>query len=165
LGRVLSCGPVAISPYLAELRELVGHRYLLIPGATVLIWNQAGELLMVRNIETGRWQTVGGAVDPGESPRQAAVREAREETGVEVELDALRDVVGGENYQVHYPNGDHAGYVGSVFDAHVVGGELRTAGDGDEVSEVRWWSLAALSRADITHYTRVLLSDLGLLGA
>lgn len=44
--------------------------------------------------------TVGGAVDPGESPKEAAIREAREEIGVEVRLGRLIDVVGGPEFEV-----------------------------------------------------------------
>jgi len=38
----------------------------------------------------GSWETVYGKIDPGERPEQAAVRELREETGLE--LKALYDV-------------------------------------------------------------------------
>lgn len=52
------------------------------------------------------WVTPGGGIDPGESPRQAAVRELAEETGLVVEADdllgpvAVRDVVHGYSDQV-----------------------------------------------------------------
>jgi 8-oxo-dGTP pyrophosphatase MutT (NUDIX family) len=47
---------------------------------------------------------VGGAVDPGESPAQAAVREAREEIGVDIRLVRLLTVLGGPDYEITYPN-------------------------------------------------------------
>ncbi|MGH2834102.1 MAG: NUDIX domain-containing protein, partial [Solirubrobacteraceae bacterium] len=68
---------MAISPYLRRLRESVGHDLLLVPSAAVLVWDLPQRLLLVRELQTDLWQTVGGALDPDESPQQAAVREAR----------------------------------------------------------------------------------------
>ena len=54
------------------------------PGVAAVIF--AGDrVLLQRRDDTGRWGLPGGAVEPGESVRQALVREVREETGLEVE--------------------------------------------------------------------------------
>ena len=50
------------------------------PSVAVMIRDAAGRLLLARDRDTGLWQTVGGAMEPGEEPAQAAVREALEET-------------------------------------------------------------------------------------
>jgi 8-oxo-dGTP pyrophosphatase MutT (NUDIX family) len=60
------------------------------------------------------WGVLGGAVDVGESPAAAAVREAREEIGADVQLVRLLDVLGGPEYEVCYPDGDRAAYVTAV---------------------------------------------------
>lgn len=49
-----------------------------------VVLNAAGEVLLTREREDGRWSLPGGWADPGESPRMIAVREVREETGREV---------------------------------------------------------------------------------
>jgi 8-oxo-dGTP pyrophosphatase MutT (NUDIX family) len=51
----------------------------------------------------------------GESPAEAAVRETREEIGVEVRLMRVLDVLGGPDYEVSYPNGDRTAYVTTVY--------------------------------------------------
>ncbi len=61
---------------------MVGHDLLLLPSTAVLPRDDAGRLLLVRLIDTGNWAAIGGAVEPGESPRDGAVREAEEEAGV-----------------------------------------------------------------------------------
>lgn len=46
-----------------------------------------GELLLLYREDEGHWEVPGGKVEEDESPTEAAVREAREEIGVEVELE------------------------------------------------------------------------------
>ncbi len=151
-----------ISDYVRELRALIGHRQLLLPSVSILIWDDAGRLLMVANAETDLWQTVGGSVEPLEHPRDSAVREAREETGLEVQLGALRGIAGGPMFQHTYPNGDQVAFVSTVYDASPIGGELLSDGDGDEVSAARYWRLDELVEADMTDFTRELLTQVGV---
>lgn len=70
------------------------------------------------------WGVLGGAVEVGESPAAAAVRETREETGadVDVELVRLADVLGGPDYEVTYPNGDRTAYVTAAYEARIISG-------------------------------------------
>jgi 8-oxo-dGTP pyrophosphatase MutT (NUDIX family) len=74
-----------ISEYLLQLRQRVGSDLLLMPSVTVLVRDDRGRVLLVRNIETNIWVAPGGAVDPFETPADAAVREIWEETGLWVE--------------------------------------------------------------------------------
>jgi len=153
---------MAISDYLRRLRERIGHDLVLLPAVTVLIWDDDGRLLLMREAQTGLWQTVGGMVDPDESPSDAACREAEEETGLTVRLERLRAALGGPGYRVHYPNGDLCSYVSIVFDASVVSGEL--CGD-DEVAELRWFPVDELATLELDPLNRHLLRDTGLLSS
>jgi len=151
---------MAIAPYLRRLRDVVGHDLLLLPSVAVLVWDDDGRLLLVRNADTGEWQTLGGAIEPDEAPEQAAVREAEEEAGVIVRLTGLRGVLGGPEFRQTYPNGDRVAYVPAVFDARVVGGELRP--DGDETTDVRWWATNDIGDDVIWPFTRALLTGVGV---
>ena len=126
---------MAISRYLACLREKIGHDLVLAPSVAVIARDDLGRVLMVKAGDTGMWQTVGGMVEPDETPEQAARREAREETGLNVELLGILAVMGGPRFRHTYPNGDQMAYVATVFDARVTDGELRP--DGDEVTAAR----------------------------
>ena len=146
--------PVAISPYLHRLRELVGHELLVLPSVAVLPWDEDGRLLLVRETETGLWQTIGGAIEPDESPSEAAVREAAEEASVGIQIDGIRAVTGGPRFRLTYPNGDRVSYVSTVFDAHVLHGEPRP--DGDETIEVSWFSVDGLAQVPLSDFTVAL---------
>ena len=119
-----------MSPYLRSSRERIGTDLLLLPVVSVLVWDDDGRLLLVRGADTGTWQMVGGAVELGESPWDAARRETLEETGLEVSLSAIRGVIGGVRFQHTYPNGDQVAFVSTVFDARIVSGT--PVPDGDE---------------------------------
>lgn len=74
----------------------------------------------IRQADSGRWGTIGGSVEVDEHPAEAAVREAAEEAGVQVELTRLLTALGGPEVRLTYPNGDQTAYVSIVYEAQVV---------------------------------------------
>lgn len=55
----------------------------------MLVTREDGAVLLVLHSGPDRWETIGGLIEPGEAPADAARREAQEEVGVEVRLGAL----------------------------------------------------------------------------
>jgi len=151
---------MAIAPYIRRLRELVGTELLVLPSVAVLPRDGASRVLLVRIIDTGQWAVIGGAIDPDESPDDAARREAEEEAGVTVEMGPILGVLGGPEFRMTYPNGDETSYVSTVFAATVTGGSLRP--DGDETSEVAWFDLDRLPYEEMSAFTLALLCAVGL---
>ena len=133
---------MAMSPYLRGIRDRIGHDLILLPAVSVFIWDDDGRLLLVRGSDTGTWQMVGGAVEPDETPADAARREAAEEAGVEVRLTGIRGVIGGPPFHYTYPNGDRVAFVSTMYDARIVAGEPHP--DEDETIEVAWLEAAEL---------------------
>jgi len=119
-----------ISDYLRELRECVGHRLLLLPGVAAIVRDESGCILFIRRADNGRWGLPAGAIDPGETPAEAIVREVREETGLDVHPTRVAGVFGGKRFRVEYENRDTAEYTVIVFDCAVMGGTL-SAIDGE----------------------------------
>lgn len=151
-----------MSAHVARLRALIGPELILLPSVSVLILDDAGRLLLVRHADHGDgWAVLGGAVDPGESPAEAAVREAREEIGVEVRLDRLVDVLGGPDYEVTYPHGDRTAYVTAVYEAQIVSGV--PSPDQDEITQLSWFTAHELPDADLNRFARALLRATGRL--
>jgi ADP-ribose pyrophosphatase YjhB (NUDIX family) len=122
--------------HLGAVRQLVGTHLLVVPGVAAAAVDGRDRLLLVRHAATGWWVLPGGAVEPDEQPADAAVRETREETGVEVRPTHVVAVDGGAGHHIRYPNGDEVSYVTTVFRCEPVGGRLDE--DSDEVTAVRW---------------------------
>jgi 8-oxo-dGTP pyrophosphatase MutT (NUDIX family) len=146
---------VAISPYLAALREQIGTALLLVPTVAVLPRDDRGRVLLVRQSDTGQWATIGGSIEPDESPEDAARREAMEEANIEVRLLGLVAALGGPAYRITYPNGDVTACVPIVYEADVLSGDA--APDGDETIEVGWFDPDELDTVDLTSVNRHLL--------
>jgi ADP-ribose pyrophosphatase YjhB (NUDIX family) len=116
-----------------------------IPCAGAVIRDGDGRLLLVQRgsaPSAGLWSVPGGRIEAGETPEQAAAREVREETGLQVEVRQLLASVRVGDYLVH------------DFAADVTGGDLRA---GDDASDVRWCSL---EEAELLPLTPGLLGEL-----
>lgn len=103
-------------------------------GASVAVMHE-GRLLVTRREDNGLWCLPGGGVDAGETWSEAAVREAREETGLQIAIDGVLSVYTDPDVAVVYPDGHHTQIFGVCFRARPVTGE---AGISDEVTETRW---------------------------
>ncbi len=103
-------------------------------GVNAVITDQAGRVLLALRDRPPIWNLPGGGVEPGEAPWDAAVREAREEVGVEV---AVRRLTG-----VYHrpPDGDPV----LVFACDLVDGEPVTS---TEAVQVGWFAADALPAA------------------
>lgn len=154
---------MAISPYIKQLRTSIGTDLILLPSVAVLPFDEEGRILLVRQRDRGTWGTIGGSVEVDEDPQVSAIREAKEEAGVEVELTGLLAVLGGPEYRITYPHGDRTAYVSTVYRARVTGGTPHP--DGEETSEIGWFHPSELdSLDDLGDFARHSLRSLGLLG-
>lgn len=147
-----------ISEYIRDLRLSIGHKPLLTPGTDAVIYNGAGQLLLIKRSDSGLWGVPGGQLDPLEPPALGVIREVFEETGLKVVPVSLLGVFGGtDTFRLRYPNGDEVNPVVALFECRVVGGELRNR-DG-EATEVAFFSPDELP-PNLTPITGYLLSML-----
>ena len=111
--------------YLIELRKLVGHRPLLMVGATVFVFDEQNRVLLLMRRDNKCWGPPGGAVEPGEVVEEAAKRETLEETGLEIGELSLFGVFSGKEQFYRYPNGDEVHNVTITYISHIQGGQVR----------------------------------------
>ncbi|MFC4112950.1 NUDIX domain-containing protein [Nonomuraea zeae] len=140
-----------MSPFLARVREKVGSDLLVLPSAACFVFDDDGRLLMARHGDVGKWAAPGGGIDPDERPEDAAVRELREELGVEVRVRGLIGVYGGPEFRVLYPNGHQVSYVIAVYGCALVSGVPEP--DGEEINDFRWVTEQELTGLNTTAWT------------
>ena len=145
-----------MSDYIMDLRRIVGHRLLLSPGASVLVEDGEGRVLLEKRHDDGRWGYAGGAVEPDEVVEDAARRELREETGLEAGALEFFGVYSGPDNHFYYPNGDEVSYVEVVYVCRDWSGAL--CPQPGEVDELRFFSADALP-PEVTPTNRRALRD------
>jgi 8-oxo-dGTP pyrophosphatase MutT (NUDIX family) len=146
---------MAISDYLWALRKKVGNDLLLVPSATALIFDDDGRILLALHSHRRLWVLPGGAIDPGESPADAVVREAWEETGLHVEPLRITGVYGGN--RVRYSNGDEVEYITTTFECRRLSGTLRP--DGEETLDVKFFERGELGSPAVAPWLAGVVSD------
>lgn len=112
---------------------VVGVGVVLIDDNRVLLIRRGHEPSM------GLWAVPGGKVKLGESLREAAAREVKEETGLDIET--------GEVVWVGEHISEHGHIVIIDFEGQVVGGELSAA---DDALQARWVGLDQVADYDLT---------------
>lgn len=104
-----------------------------------------GDVLLIRRGKEphyGRWMVPGGTLEWGEGLEQAAVREVREETGVEIEIEAFVEII-----EAITPGDSGFHYVIMDYAARAVSGEPVA---GSDALEAAWVSAEAQARYDLT---------------
>ena len=69
--------------YMGQLRTLAGDQHtLMLLGAGCVVRDEAGRVLLVKRSDNGAWALPAGSMELGETMRECAIREVREETGL-----------------------------------------------------------------------------------
>ena len=128
-------------------RPIVGVGTVVLDGDMVLMIQRG------KPPRQGSWSLPGGAQELGETIREAARREVREETGLEIEIFGLIDVVDSvrpdadDKIEYHYTLIDVAG--------HAVGGTLMAGGDAQDC---QWFTRPEIDAMDIWSETKRIIA-------
>jgi len=131
-----------MSGYIMGLRKLVGHIPLLQCGASVIVENEKGEILLQQRTDNACWGYAGGSVELYEKVESAACRELEEETGLVAEELELLGVFSGDHLRYTYPNGDQVSTIDIVYVCRKYHGELKC--QAGEVEKLAFFAHDAL---------------------
>jgi ADP-ribose pyrophosphatase YjhB (NUDIX family) len=114
-----------------------------VPAVSVIVPDPSGRLLLICRTDNDYWSIPGGGVEPGESVSQAAVREVKEETGIDCEVTSLVGIYSDPRHVAAYDDGEVRQEFSICLIAQLLGGTTRTS---DESSEVRFVAPGDVSR-------------------
>ncbi|MEW2505321.1 NUDIX domain-containing protein [Amycolatopsis sp. NPDC047767] len=115
-------------------------------AVSAFIQDDEGRILMIRRTDNDLYAIPGGQLELGETLAQAAVREVREETGIECEVTSVVGVYSNPNHVIAYDDGEVRQEFSICFRANPISGQLRTS---DESKEVLWVHQNLLRRLNI----------------
>lgn len=118
----------------------------LVPAASAVVADDQGRLLLARRRDNTLWTIPGGAMEPGETIVDTAVREVEEETGVRVEVTGLVGIYSSPGHVVEYSDGEVRQQFSVCFSAKPIDGVPQST---DETSEARYVEPKELDTLDI----------------
>ena len=108
----------------------------LVPSVNSIVVNDEGHLLLICRTDNDNWSLPGGAIDLGETVRQAAVRETLEETGIESEITGISGIYSDPSHVIEYTSdGEIRQEFTITLTAREIGGVPTPS---SESSHVRW---------------------------
>ncbi|MFE7209315.1 NUDIX domain-containing protein [Streptomyces sp. NPDC057611] len=123
----------------------------IVPAVTAFVVNDAGDVLLERRSDNGRWGMPGGVQEIGENIASTVVREVLEETGIHVEVVGMVGIFTDPGHVIAFADGEVRQEFSLCFRARPVGGDIKVS---SESFAVRWVPRAELDSLDISPTTR-----------
>lgn len=142
---------VMYAPRLADAKTIVRV------GVGVIVCNSRRQILLEKRSDCGWWGLPGGRIEPGESAIQAALREVKEETGLEVEITQLLGVYSEPAERIVTFPDNVVHLVDIVVAARIISGELQCS---IESEQLQFFDPTALP-SEIVPPARAPLQDFG----
>ncbi|WP_327268619.1 NUDIX domain-containing protein [Streptomyces sp. NBC_01218] len=124
----------------------------LVVAASAVVTDAGGRLLLQRRLDNNQWALPGGAMDMGDSLPGTAVREVKEETGLDVVITGLVGTYTDPRHVIAYSDGEVRRQFNVCFTARVVGGALAIS---EESTELRFVAPEDLDSLPMHHTQRL----------
>ncbi|MEU7639805.1 NUDIX domain-containing protein [Streptomyces sp. NPDC039016] len=124
----------------------------LVVAASAVVTDESGRVLLQRRQDNDLWALPEGGMDMGDSLPGCAVREVKEETGLDVEITGLVGTYTDPEHVIAYSDGEVRRQFNICFTARIVGGTLTIS---DESTELRFVAPGELGTLAMHHTQRL----------
>lgn len=124
----------------------------LVVAASAVVTDDEGRILLQRRTDNGLWALPGGGMDMTDSLPGTAVREVKEETGLDVEITGLVGTYTDPRHIIAYSDGEVRRQFNVCFTARIVGGSLAIS---NESSELRFTAPSEIDALPMHHTQRL----------
>lgn len=128
----------------------------LVPAASAIVVDDAGRILLHRRRDNEMWALPGGKMDLGESLADCAVREVREETGLEVEPTGIVGIYSDPKHVFSYDDGEVRQEFSICLECRASGNQLTVS---DESYEAAFHSPSDIERLPMVDSIRLRVTD------
>ena len=104
-----------------------------VPSVVAIVQDDRGRVLMIHKTDNNKWALPGGGHEIGESIADTVVREVKEETGYDVEVETITGTYTNPDHVMAYDDGEVRQQFSIAFRARLVGGDARTSSESDRV--------------------------------
>ena len=129
----------------------------MVPSTTAVVTDDKDRVLLVKRRDNDLWTLPGGGMDLGESIVETAVREVKEDTGLDVEVTGLIGVYTNPRHVIAYTDGEVRQQFSLCFSTRLIGGQLHVDSESTDIAWTRPQDIESLSmhpsmRLRIQHY-------------
>jgi len=128
----------------------------LVPGASAIVADERGRILLHRRSDNDRWALPGGVMEIGENIADAIVREVQEETGLDVVPERIVGVYTDPGHVFAFDDGEVRQQFSICFHCRIIGGDIRPS---SESVDVRFFALVEIDGINVHPSIRRRIDD------
>lgn len=126
--------------YIKHIREVYGNDWVILNACAVVITNEKNQILLQKRSDNLMWGLPGGLMELEDSIASCAIRETKEETNLDIELDKFIGVF--NNPFMRWRETDYARIISFAFTARIIGSRMRV--NDTESIELRYFDYTNL---------------------
>lgn len=127
-----------------------------VPSVVAIVQDDEGRILLIHKTDNNKWALPGGGHDIGESITDTVVREVKEETGYDVEVETITGTYTNPRHVMAYDDGEVRQQFSLAFRARLLGGDKQTSTESDHVA---WLTKDELEDLDMHPSMRQRITD------